>query len=225
MSRITTLALLLLLAAVSTGCEAFGYMASALENKKKPPVYKLPKRATLVLVDDPADELRDPQLLQVVAARAAANLKEAGVVTKVIDPAEVVALQKKKGSEFLKMPVDRIGRELGAEQVIHAHIRAASVTGEPGMLRPVASIWVKVIDVNERKRLFPPSAKTAGEPDGPATEGAHVLTVSLRLKTAAGIDPVRAVESMRQTLANRIGAEVARLFYEHDPDPADAMRP
>ncbi len=225
MPRCLTLCVLLLLIAASSGCEAIGYVASAFEDKKKPAVYNLPKRATLILVDDPAGELRDPQLLQIVAARATTDLKASGVVPKLIEPAEVVALQLKLGKDFLKMPVDRIGRELGADQVIHAHVRAASVTGEPGTLKPVASIWVKVIDVTDRRRLFPPSAQKAGEPDKAASEGAYVLTVSIRLKTAAGIDPSRAVEQMRQTLANRIGSELARLFYAAEPDAADAMRP
>ena len=225
MPRILALSVLFALLATVAGCEGVGYIASAFEDKKVPAKYTLPKRTTVVLVDDPADELRDPQLLQVIAARATVDLKTAEVVPKMIEPSEVVALQLKKGRDFLQMPVDRIGRELGADQVIHVHIRSASVIGEPGTIKPSAIVWVKVIDATDRKRLFPASAQKAGEPDKASSEGAHVLKISLRIKSNAGIDPQRAIENTRQTLANRIGSDLGKLFYAAEPDPSDAMRP
>lgn len=220
MPRPAAILLLTLMLAASTGCELMGVVAKSLEDRSKPPVFTLPVKPTLIIVEDPGGYLLDSQLPLAAAARASAELAAAQVVSSVVDPKAVVDLARERGPQFASMPVDRVGKAVGAEQVVHVHVQSSSVGSEPGVMRPAAVVLVRVIDVVGRSRIFPPSAARAAEPDRQGTVGAYALTVSLRLRVSA-TEPGRAMETLRRALADRIGLEVARLFFKHEPEPED----
>jgi hypothetical protein len=214
-SRLSVLIVLVSLVTL-TGCQWIGFAWQAVDPPKADKVYTLPSRPTLVLVDDPANELGSPQLATIAAVSVATDLKAHGAVNQVIDQNRVFDFAAKNEAEFARMGVANVGRAVGAQQVIHVHIRSATYLAEPGMLRPSASLLVKVIDTSKPKgsrKLFPPVAEAAA--GLPIRDGAYVMTVSLRHKVSGG-DSRSQMAVIRQKLADKIGAEVAKLFYNYE---------
>lgn len=104
-----------------------------------------------------------------------------------------------------------MGRELGAQQVIHILIASISLVQEPGLMRPTATVQIKVIDCEESKRLFPQQSE---QDLGQSQQ--HTLMIKLRHRSSPndGRDGVRLVEPL---LAKRIARDVARLFHRYRP--------
>ncbi len=208
---------LLAVATALPGCSAAGFAAVATGASRVKPIFKLEDRTTLVLVDDPANLLGDPSLVNVVAARASFALVENKAVKQIIKPATVNDLRATLGADFENTPVALIGREVGADQVIHVVIEDAVLAGEPGLLRPTAMFEVKVIDAVGNKRIFP--APLADDMPGVSSLGQGAgfkkgVTMAYR---PSGREGQNLLPELRRKLAERIGLETAQVFYEHDP--------
>ena len=191
------------------GCSLLGVVASAGE--RVPAQYKLPDVKTLVLVDDPADRLPDPQLRDVVAQYTGYHLNESGALSQpIIDPDQLRVLADLLGDRYASTPMDTLARELGAGQVIHIQIQTLLLRAPTGLLNPNATVLVSVVNA-DGERLFP-------QP-GPLHDPAEP-TPGQRLAIESG--PPRYGETDRTSqatltreLAQKIGLDVARLFYKH----------
>lgn len=196
------------------GCGGFTFLAQAIFPDKIRAVYPLEDRVTLVMVDDPELRLRDPIVAGQIGDRMRQDLQKAGAVREFVSVQRLNELIAEAGNEYERISIDRVGRDLGAEQVIHVSIDSLSMGSDMGVMRPAATVTVKVIDVARGKRLFP-APKPAEAPRG------VVLTVqTARRCTDQGS---RSDESIAiRTLAQLIGRDVARLFYDHLPrQPGD----
>lgn len=202
------------------GCEAPAFIAeTAGIGGKVKPVFDLPNRPTLVLVDDPQNHLGDPTLRTVIAANVAHHLADQKVITsKPIAGKEVTELAARVGQDaFSRMPIAQVGRELGAEQVLYIDVEAVSLQPAPGMYRPTASLEIKVVDVATNTRLYPEPPPLE---DPTAPKRGRSLTVQLRYDKTLRAQSRGLDAEMARRLAERIGLEVARLFYEYKPEPA-----
>lgn len=217
------LSMVLLLLCTVTGCEAIGMVAMAVVPPSKPAVYQIADRPTVIIVDDPNNQLKDPQLALVAAAHCTELFRREKVIAQLIDTDKLTALAIELGDRYAKTSPYDIGKRLGAKQVILVHIFAASMSPEPSMIRPIAEIGVKLFDVDSKERIFPPSSNATGTPDRPKTEGFHVTKVSLRVKIT-DVNPGRVELLARQKLAEEIGTEAGLLFFEHDPTEYDDIR-
>ncbi len=197
-----------------SGCKAIAFLAYSLFPPKTNAFYHPQDRPTLVLVDDPADLLGFPGLTTELAHHVGTHLLDRDVVTTVVSPREMHELAERLGDEFVRTPIDRIGREVNAEQVVHIHVESISVGDEPGLYRPTATVRVKLIDAVDRVRLYP-SPITAST--SPLHRSYHSVTISLPYSTAknGGKDELRAIGKQ---ITEKLGLEVARLFYDYVPD-------
>jgi hypothetical protein len=208
--------LMLVLLACSTGCQVLGAAWEAVDPPTADKTFALMDRPTLVLVDDPANELGSPQLATVAAVSIGTDLKAKGAVAQIVNQDKVFDFAAKNEAEFARMGVANVGRAVGAQQVIHVHIRSATYLAEPGTLKPSASLLVKVIDTSKPKgsrKLFPPVAEAAA--GLPIRDGGYVMSVSLR-HTVTGEDTRTQMRVIRQKLADKIGVQVAKLFYRYE---------
>jgi len=222
--RRTVLAIIACASALaSNGCEMFGMAAAALVPPKQDAVYEIDNRPTAVIVDDPGNTLRDPQLAMLIAESCAHVLKENEVITQIIDVKSVAALASELGDKFVKTSPYEIGRRLGAKQVINVNVFSASVSPEPGLLKPSMEVGVKVFDVDGRQRLFPPAASATGVPESAANDGFYIHRVSMRYRVTDA-DPARVMAIAQQKIAEETGSSVARLFFTHDPTKFDDIR-
>ncbi len=194
-------------------------LAIGLVGCKQPAMYELQLRPTVVLVDDPQEYMGLTGQSEAVAWRIDRDLRERvkDIEPLMIDQSEMTALRHKLGKDFASTPIDKIGQALGAQQVIHVAVLDAQARAGAGTIQPSATGEVKIIDVVERKRLFPASvtAETPGQ----------MVEVEMPMR-AITIENANAAEVQgMQLIAQKLGREVARLFYEFDPgDPREFDR-
>ncbi len=109
------------------------------------------------------------------------------------------------------MPIDAIGRAVGAEQVLFINMVAFSLSPEGITPRPSGACQVKVIDVENRERLFPIE-------DGSfASSSGYPVQVAMR---DVSLERYRTTSSRRligEQLANEIAEQITKVFYRHVP--------
>ncbi len=204
------------------GCAGPGFVADFItgdENIEKR--YQLPDERTAVVVDDPNRAMGAGVLVNVVANNVVYNLKNAKepalLTAEIVPPAEVMALRTKLGEkEFNVTPIDRLGRMLGAEQVIYVQIESATL-GEIGrtVYKPELVATVKVVDAVNSARLWPEGGTLI---DSSAPPPGFNLIVKMDYE---GTDHGgRGLEALlAQRLAERAGRDVARLFVDWKKPP------
>jgi hypothetical protein len=207
--------------AMLAGCEAAGLMAQVFKPKVKA-LHQLGPNPTAIVVDDPDNALGDPRLAGELASSLAHELatNEAGVIV----PAQRLAdLAARTGSEFPKMSMARVGREVGASKVLSVHVDAVSLEAAPGLLRPAMAVRVRVVDVPTGKRIFPPF----DEPEiaDPQQAARGYVVQSLLFYKSVGEDEKGAVTVALKRLVKRSARDVAWLFYDHHEDePGDKFK-
>jgi hypothetical protein len=217
------LCLLLPLAAALSGC---GTLARLFAGDAVDPIFKPEDRTTLVITDQ--DEgpdgpvLGDPSLSGLVSSTIMFHLKEESIVTQFAPPEKLAELQKKYGERFKTLADTQLAREAGAQQVLRVRVRAASVAGDPGVLRPQAVVYIWLADVATNQVIFPVPG-TGNDAVAPeAQSGPYVLTVALSYKGAGDEANNALTANLRRALAQRIGRDVARVFFSYVPDSPNA---
>ena len=211
--RACVVALVLLLGSAA-GCEVFSWIAQGIAPGKVRAVYTLDaEMPTLVMVDDPDRKLGSRALAAMAATEAGYQLENEEAVQAVIPAQSLVPLMTRLGAEYAKTPIDRIGRELGADQVVHVFVERVVVTPEPTIVRPKAVVRVKVIDAAAGKRLFPSTDQITLSEGGEPVSPGYPLVVELFYRQRA--DRRGDEAAVRQELARRIGRDVARLFHDY----------
>lgn len=218
--REACLALLVVIVLPLSGCELFSFIAQGVVQPKTKARFTLHDQSTVVLVDDPEGSLGNPTLPNVIANRVAFELKQNMAVTTIVPPDRLHALAATAGKGYRRMPVDQIGRELGAQQVIHVHVESVQLQAEPGLYRPIAAVRVKVIDAIESRRLFPTADHHSADPNSALFERGELLMVQIDYKVA-GVTPRTEAMVVSRRLANHIGHKIARLFYDYTDDTDD----
>ena len=185
------------------------FLAQAFVRGKVKAAYPLEDRVTLVIVDDRQLRLGDAAAASQIADQIVHDLKAAKVVRQFVPVQRLNALVVELADEYEQAAIDRIGRDLGAEQVVHVNIDSLALGSDPGMLRPVATVTVKVIDVVAGKRVFPVPRPT---------EGPRGVSLTVRAAHRRADDETRGdLMMVVQKLAELIGRDVAYLFYDHLP--------
>ncbi|QNN21715.1 hypothetical protein HED60_05340 [Planctomycetales bacterium ZRK34] len=197
--------ILLATVALAAGCQAPAYVLSnVLPRPKIPAVFEPPDQPTVVLVDDPHHLLPNVQLVSLIAGRAGDDLKENDVISQVV-PHTLVADLRAREADFGRWPIDHVGKNVGAKQVIYVLIEGYDMleTDTSAIYRPTAAVRVKIIDVATGRRLFPQS-DSLGYP----------VTVQKYYRDAHDVG-VGDNAIMARQLADRVGEDIALLFYEH----------
>jgi len=195
------------------GCALLGWAADVVEGGKPvKPVYQLQDQPTVVMIDDPTNKLPTVDLPNLIAGRINDRL----VDEQVIDESNMVAANRisqlaADHSAFKTWPIDKVGKEAGAQQVIYVLVKQFMLSDESQMYRPVAQVRVKVIDVASGQRLYP------------ATGDGHPVAVEQFYKSMDGAN--RSTQTIiARRLAEELAREIAYLFYEHlPPQPGERL--
>lgn len=201
---------LLGLAVGLSGCQMVGY-ALGLGTERVPAEYELEDRPTLVMVEDPAEHLGDPALPGVLARSVEHGLQDNRVLRRnePIPQSELRAVADELGDDYPQTPIDRLGRLVEAEQVIHVTVREVSMLRQQGLYEPTIELEVKVIDADDSRRLFPELEPFAAG-DGPAP--GHRFTSQMQITMSDRADQGMQARLGRE-LAQHAGRDVARLFH------------
>lgn len=208
--RLSSEACAVVIAVVMTslaGCQATSPILDPLfGNPGVEALYEPTNVKTLIFVDDPSQRLPNVPMAGLIADRTARDLVANEAITDIVEPRKLDQLRLNQPG-FHTWAIDRVGRTLGAKQVIYVLVDSfvtATVADHGELARPVASVRVKVIDVASGRRVWPDS------PDG------HVLGVKFYYKQA--IDGERGTRQLLdRRLADRVGEDLAKLFYDHKP--------
>ncbi len=202
------------LVALMGGCAIAGFLADKVVPPRVDAIYKLPDRPTAILVDDRTNCLGDPAMPGIIAVQAGSDLQQVKALTTVIDPARIVDLAARLGPKFRDMPVDQVGKAVGAQQVLYINVAQTSIEGTPGILRPTAQVYVKLVKVSDGSEIFPhlrPGSEFSGSP----AEMGYPLLVRSQYKSDQDAQAI--MPMLRRAMAHEIGRAVAELFYTHEP--------
>lgn len=207
------LALIVLALLPLASCNIVGPAAYLIEGPPTvDPVHDLADVPTIVFVDDRNNVVNPVSLRKRIADQVLEDL----MVKKILSQSNALstldamglAAQRDRANEVLS--IEEVGKSVGARQVIYVKMEQFQDTPDGFTPRPMASGRVKVIDVEQRKRLFP--REDALEPSHPfqtmtrEVDPASYSTRSGRLK-------------IFEALAQETGASVAKLFYKHEARP------
>jgi len=206
--RITILAALVSMMAMLPGCNIAGpAYAIAAGPPKRPAEFILQDRPTLVFVDDRSNVLSRRNLRRQIADRVSEDLMVKEVITRTISPRDGLAVAQSE-SHGRPIAIDEIGRSVGADQVIYVEMLGFALSADGTSPVPAARCAIKVIDVANREKLFPglgtgTEARVMDIPASPVSTELYQSSASRRQ-----------IEDM---LADVVGVEIAKVFYEHVP--------
>lgn len=202
------------------GCDTPGFIGYVVGGPPKVKAkYTLAPSETLVIVDDPQELLGDPNFPAVVGANVGFHLTQNEILTTelLIPQDHLSTLASQLDDRYLSTPIDQIGSRLDAQQVIHVLVRSVNMQVNNTYYQPTATVEVKVIDATTGERLFP---KPADQPRMQATAPGYKVQIEMRRQT---LDTTRrhALATLARSLSERIGLEVAQVFYDHVPPDAE----
>lgn len=202
-STVFRLAALLVCGSFLGGCELPGFFAdNFMPRPKIPAAYKPLDRTTVVMVDDPRGLLPSGQYANLIAERISRDLQTHKALTRVLRPQELWDLRHQH-RDFADWPVDKVGREVGAEQVLYVVVDGFDFAGDTNdMYRPNAAARVKFVESQSGRRLFPEH----NELD---------VRTTLFFKQKLFDRPSHAEQTqVMQKLAEHLGADIAAKFYD-----------
>lgn len=206
--RIVVLLMIVAMAAALHGCNIVGPAAYIIQGPpKNDALHVLADVPTVIFIDDRRNFVNPISLRRVIADKAGEvlMLKELLTTTISAQDAMTVAAQRERNGQIL--PIEEIGKLVGAQQVIYVEMVQFQSLSDASLPRPIATCRVRVIDVESRKRVFPPPE---------VKEPFHTVRVVGR-----EVDPQLYTDrstrlKVFETLAIDTGEEIAKVFYRHE---------
>ena len=198
----------LLLCVVAAGCTILGAAAAKLApDPVMPPQYVLANQPTLLLVEN----YHNPAALRLQAdsvCRAVFDDLKANGVALLIDPEEAADLRRKDVNAYRSMPLDAIGKAVGASQVIYVDLESFEVTHAVAseLFAGTASARVRV--VGETGEVLWPTDSAGGYP----------INVKVNPRHTAQGEPENVV---REELMTALSEKIGRLFHKWTADSID----
>ena len=212
-----TIAAVLLLVTALTGasCNIVGPIALMLEPPpSKDAATELDAELKHVFfVDDRASRLPKRSLRGTIGTTAEQTLIQREILLPelVVPSATAMRVVEFESSES-PLSIAEIGQKVGADIVVYLTVDAWTLTRDGSSPAPSARGRVKIIDAANNQRIFPPNE--TGYP------------VVVRMPTRPGAVPREraARAAMEQELAVALGAELAKVFFDHEIDPMTQRR-
>lgn len=206
---------------IGQGCEGPAAVMDAFQNGEPvAALYILPDVRTVVVVDDPKNFMGNPGLVRQIGTTAVHFLRheQALETAEFVEPRDIALLEARLDEKWTSMPIAEIGRRLGAEQVIYARIKQVTMHVAGNVYRPEAVLDVKVLQSADGKRLWP---NATALPDPEKAAPSHTLTIQMKYETRDSRYFGDATpDDLARKLAERIGQELAQLFYDWRRPPA-----
>jgi hypothetical protein len=176
---------------------------------KKPAQFTLPEdRKLVVFVDDRENVVSRLQLRAQIADDIGTVLQQQELVREVVSGRELIAYVRRVETASRRVPIDELGKVVGADLVLYVEMDSFALSADGASATPVSTGYLKVIDLREKRRLFPPDGD---DPRGfPVTSEVKNMDLEMYRTSAAR----RKAEDL---LAKTFAQDVARVFFEHDP--------
>jgi len=196
----------------AAGCNIVTPVAYAIEGPGQIDAeYTLPKKKTVIFVDDPRNILPRTALRTAIGDAVSFDLMERGHLESTVASRDAIAVARagSAGNAQKLMTVEAVGKALDCAQVIHIQPTVFDLTGrtDDRGIRPTAIVQVKVLDLEMRLRTYPAAESM---PDG------REVTAIIREESSDGLRTRAGRTQIEDQLARKIALEVAQLFYQHD---------
>jgi hypothetical protein len=202
------LAILPCLVVLVAGCTILGVAAAKLApDPVIPPQYELAKEPTLVLVEN----YHNPASLRIQADsvnRALCDDLLANDAAPLVDTEDAAALRRKDVEAYRKMPLDAIGRAVGASQVIYVDLESFEVTHALASELYSGTALARVRVVGDNGDVLWPSDSAGGYPISVKVNPRH---------TAQGV----AEDAVRAQLTADLSMKIGRLFHKWTSSSTD----
>jgi hypothetical protein len=190
------------------GCNVLGALAYKFSGSPTMRArYAPPKDKTLVVVEN----YHNPAMLRLEADAVARHLSQELTlheVVPVVDPGEAEAYRQAQGGGYRRMPIDAIGRSLGAKQVIYVDLDRFDVNSTIGSDLLAGQAVARVRVVGEGGTVLWPTDSAGGFP----------INVKVQPQPAA---PGTGDTTVRRQLHADLADRIAKLFYDWKADSAD----
>jgi hypothetical protein len=191
------------------GCNVIGAVAGKVAPEPTIPAQFVPaKEPTPVLVEN----YHNPASLRLESDAVARHLAEELAmheVAPIVEPERAEAFRSTKGQAYRKMPLDEIGKSLGATQIIYVDLERFDIQRAIAseLLGGQAEARVRVVD-------------DAGELLWPIdSAGGYPIAVKVEPQRVA---PGGGDHAVRQELHAALADKVAKLFYNWQGDGSDS---
>jgi hypothetical protein len=192
------------------GCNIVGPAVYFIHGPAKvKPQFELPKdKPAVVFIDDRANILPNRAVRQRISRATERNLLDGKAVGKgdIIssDAILTVSAQERFGKPT---GIAEIGKAVHASTVVYATVDSFGLSADGQELSPYATLRVKVIDVETRKRLWP-------------NEDREWANVTFSSPSSGQMTPTRSSDraTAEYALADKVGEAIARVFVEYVPE-------
>lgn len=170
-------------------------------------------RPTVLLIDDLNSRMPRASLRDRIGQAAERQMLDAKVIREgqLISSSSARRVVSGDTNEARTSIVDT-GRAVRAEVVVHVTIETWTLSATPGEVSPEAIVSVKVLDAMKNQRQWP------------AGEGAYTMKVDLPLRADRAIDSNADRRRIEDSLADRIGVAIAKLFYTSERERISEQR-
>ena len=176
---------------------------------KQPALFTLPKdRKTVVFVDDRKNVVSRLQLRAMLADDVGTIFQRLELVDEVVSGRELISYVRRVETSSKRVSIEELGNAVNADVVVYVEMESFSLSPDGATPKPVASAYVKVVDVKAKERIFPPMG---GDPKGhPVSSELDTMSPEM-FRTSA---QRRRAEDM---LEKRLAEDVGNLFHEFEP--------
>jgi hypothetical protein len=197
-----------LLCVVLAGCTIIGAAAAKLApDPVIPPQFPLAKEPTLVLVEN----YHNPASLRLQAdmvCRAIVDDLKANDVAPLVDTEDAADLRHKDAVAYRKMPLDAIGKAVGASQVIYVDLESFEVTHALASELYSGAAMARVRVVGDTGEVLWPTDSAGGYP----------INVKVNpQRRAQGV----AEDAVREQLTAALSEKIGRLFHKWTAESSD----
>lgn len=198
--------LALLVGGIAGGCNYLLPASYLIEGPPKEPArYELPRRKTVVYVDDRANRMTRAALRTSVGEEVGTLLLQQALVPEVVSTRDSVAYARRVDTSDKQVSIRKIGEAVGAEQVVFIDIDEFRISADGATPRAAAIVNVKVIDVGSGARLWP---------DG--TDEGERMVIRTREQSLELYNSSAGRRKVEDALAKQVAEDVSKLFYEHE---------
>lgn len=193
-------------AALLPGCNIVAPIAYAVEGPGTIDAeHTLAEVDTVVIVDDPRSLMPRLPLRVGLGEEVGKALLREKLVPKVISSRDAVAFMRSTDRKSAPASIESVAAAVGAAQVVYLQVSDFSLVGTDGRPRPYAEVFVRVIDIAGRARVYPPDP-----PEG------RLVTAQMREASTDLYATPTSRRVLEEGLVDRIAADVAKLFYKHE---------
>ena len=161
---------------------------------------------TAILVDDQRTILPRTSLRVELGEAIATRLLDKKAVPEIVSTRDVIGYVRTNERSGDRLTMEAVAKGLKVDQLIFVEVAQFSLVDDNGSPRPTASAFVRVLDIDGKMRVYP----SPEEPDGREVEAQLREVNPDLLRTTSGR---RGIED---ALADRLGRQISRLFYEHE---------